>query len=44
MPEEENKRLKEYQNNYREARKSHYNNCDIIIIKQFFNHNIIAIT
>ena len=43
MLEEENKRLKEYQKNYREARKSHYNNCDIIIIKQFFNHNIVVI-
>ena len=24
------KRLKEYQKNYREVRKSQYNNCDII--------------
>ena len=33
MPEKEKKRLKEYQKNYREVRKSRYNNCDIIIIK-----------
>ena len=31
MPEEEKKRLKEYQKNYHEVRKSHYNNCDIIV-------------
>ena len=30
MSEEEKKRLKEYQKNYREVRKSQYNNCDII--------------
>ena len=33
MSEEEKKRLKKYLKNYREARKSHYSNCDIIIIK-----------
>ena len=32
IPEKEKKRLKEYQKNYREVRKSRYNNCDIIII------------
>ena len=31
MSEEEKKRLKEYQKNFREARKSQYDNCDIII-------------
>ena len=36
MSEEEKKRLKEYQKNYREAKKSQY-----IIIKQFFNCDII---
>ena len=30
-----NKRLKEYQKNYREAKKSQY-----IIIKQFFNYDL----
>ena len=33
MFEEKKQRLKEYQKNYREVRKSHYNNCDIIIIQ-----------
>ena len=33
MPEEKKQRLKEYQKNYREVRKSHYNNYDIIMIK-----------
>ena len=33
MSEEKKQRLKEYQKNYRLIRKSHYNNCDIIIIK-----------
>ena len=33
MSEEKKQRLKEYQKNYREVRKSHYNNCNIIIIK-----------
>ena len=33
MSEEKKQRLKEYQKNYREVRKSCYNNCDIIIIK-----------
>ena len=33
MREEKKQRLKEYQKNNREVRKSHYNNCDIIIIK-----------
>ena len=36
MSEEEKKRLKEYQKNYREAKKSQY-----IIIKQFFNCDTI---
>ena len=40
MSEEEKKRLKEYQKNFREARKSQYDNCDIII-KQFFNCDLI---
>ena len=31
MSQEEKKRLKEYQKNYREVRKSQYDNCDIII-------------
>ena len=31
MSEEKNQRLKEYQKNYYKVRKSHYNNCDIII-------------
>ena len=31
MPEKKKQRLKEYQKNYHEARKSNYNNCDIII-------------
>ena len=31
MSEKEEKRPKEYQKNYREVRKSQYNNCDIII-------------
>ena len=35
MSEEEKKRLKEYQKNYREAKKSQY-----IIIKQFFNYDL----
>ena len=35
MSEEEKKRLKEYQKNYREAEKSQY-----LIIKQFFKHDI----
>ena len=30
MSEKEEKRPKEYQKNYREVRKSQYNNCDII--------------
>ena len=34
---EKKKRLKEYQKNYREAKKSQY----IIIVKQFFNCDII---
>ena len=33
MLEEKKHRLKEYEKNYREVRKSHYNNCNIIIIK-----------
>ena len=33
MFEEKKQRLKEYQKNYREVRRSHYNNCDIIIIQ-----------
>ena len=33
MSEEGKKRLKDYQKSYREARTSHYGNCDIIIIK-----------
>ena len=32
MSEEKKVRLKKYYKNYREVRKSHYNNCDIIII------------
>ena len=40
MSEEKKIRLEEYQKNYREVRKCHYNNCDIII-KQFFNCDII---
>ena len=32
MSEEKKQRLKEYQKIYRQVRKSHYNNCDIIII------------
>ena len=36
MSEEEKKRLKEYQKNYYEAKKSQY-----VIIKQFFNCEII---
>ena len=36
MSEEEKKRLKEYQKNYREAKKSQY-----IIRKQIFNCDII---
>ena len=36
MSEEEKKRLKEYQKNYYEAKKSRY-----VIIKQFFNCEII---
>ena len=40
MSEEEKKRLKEYQKNYREAKKSQYiiqfSNCDIIINKIVF--------
>ena len=32
MSEEKKQRLEEYQN-YHEVRKSHCNNCDIIIIK-----------
>ena len=40
MSEEEKKRQKEYQKNYREVRVSQYNNCDIII-KQFFNCDLI---
>ena len=28
---EKKTKIKEYQKNYREVRKSHYNNCDIII-------------
>ena len=36
MSEEEKKRLKEYQKNYRESKKSQY-----IIIKQFFNSDMI---
>ena len=36
MPEEEKKRLKEYQKKYYEAKKSQY-----IIIKQFFNCDIM---
>ena len=32
MSKEKKIRLKEYQKNYRVVRKSHYNNCDIIII------------
>ena len=31
MSEEKKIRLEEYQKNYREVRKCHYNNCDIII-------------
>ena len=31
MSEEEKKRLKEYQKNFREARKLQYDNCDITI-------------
>ena len=31
MSEEEKKRQKEYQKKYHELRKSHYDNCDIII-------------
>ena len=31
MSEEKKIRLKEYQKNYHELRKSQYNNCDIII-------------
>ena len=41
MFEEEKKRLKVQQKNYREIRKSQYNNCDIII-KWFFNCDIIT--
>ena len=42
MPEKEKKRLKEYQNVYREVRKSRYNNCDIIIINKIvFNYDFI---
>ena len=37
MSEEEKKRQKEYQKNYRETKKSQY----IIIIKQIFNCDII---
>ena len=33
MPGEKKQTLKEYQKNYREVRKSHYNNCDIMMIK-----------
>ena len=36
MPEEKKQRLKEYQKNYCDAKKSQY-----IIIKQFFNCDII---
>ena len=36
MSEEKKTRLKEYQKNYREAKKSQY-----IIIKQFFNYDLI---
>ena len=36
MSEEKKTRLKEYQKNQREAKKSQY-----IIIKQFFNYDII---
>ena len=32
MSEEKKQRLKEYQKDYRDVRKSHYKNCDIIII------------
>ena len=41
MFEEEKKRLKVQQKNYREIRKSQYNNCDIIT-KWFFNYDIIT--
>ena len=42
MSEEKKQRLKEYQKDYRDVRKSHYKNCDIIIIiKQFFNYDLI---
>ena len=42
MSEEEKKRLKEYQKNYREVRLSQNNNYDIII-KLLFNCNLIVI-
>ena len=38
MSAEKKKRLKEYQKNYREAKKSKYNNK-----KQFFNFNLVVI-
>ena len=51
MSEEKKKRLKEYQKNYREAKKSQYNNKQnsfliviliVIQIKQFFNYDLIV--
>ena len=47
MSEEEKKWLKEYQKNYREAKKSQYItttiffNCDVIINKIVFNYDLI---